>query len=266
MGQYFLCDRLNPAFFVRIAEKEVMGNKIKAMPLGLSFLYFGIPAIYFWCLTNYLTPYLNNTVGLNAALSWFVTGLLVFVPLFLAAWGFTKKEGHTESFRTLLARLRLKKFTTTDWAWAIGGLGAILILTGFIYGISIWLAHRFGLRALETTPSFMEFEPLKTHESWMLLVWLMMFFFNIVGEEIFWRGYIMPRQELANRKYAWLVNSVLWGVFHISFGWHLLVIVTPTLLILPYAVYKTKNTMVGIFIHGIFNGPMFLLVALGILM
>ncbi len=242
-----------------------MGNKIRAMPLGLSLLYFGLPAIYFWLLTNYLTPYLNNTVGLHAALSWFLTGFLVFIPLFLAAWGFSKKDGHAESLRTLLARLRLKKFTARDWSWAVGGLVVILIFTGFIYGISIWLANRFGLPALETTPSFMEFESLKAHESWMLLIWLMMFFFNIVGEEIFWRGYILPRQELANGKYAWLMNSVLWGVFHISFGSDLLIILAPTLIILPYVVYKTENTTVGIFIHGIFNGPVFVLVALGVL-
>jgi len=235
------------------------------MPLELSLLYFGIPAIYFWLLTKYVTPYLNNTVGLHVAMSWFVTGFLVFIPLFLAAWGCAKKEGNAESCEALLKRLRLKKFKTKDWAWAIGGLVLILIFTGFIYGISLLLANSVGLPALETTPSFMEFEPLKAHERWMLLVWLWMFFFNIVGEEIFWRGYIMPRQELANGKYAWVMNSVLWGVFHISFGWDLLIIVIPALIILPYAVYKTKNTGVGIFIHGIFNGPMFVLVALGIL-
>jgi membrane protease YdiL (CAAX protease family) len=246
-------------------RKEMMANKIKAMPLTLSFLYFGIPALYFWLLTNYLTPYLDNTAGMHPAMSWFITGFLIFIPLFSAAYAFAKKEGSAESFKALLERFRLKKFTKKDWAWAIGGLVATFIFTGFIFGISLILSKKFGIPVLRTTPSFMEFEPFKAGERWMLLVWLVMFFFNIVGEELFWRGYIMPRQELANGKYAWIINSVLWGVFHISFGMDLLIMAIPALIILPYAVYKTKNTAVGIFIHGIFNGPIFVLISLGIL-
>jgi membrane protease YdiL (CAAX protease family) len=242
-----------------------MGNKIKAMPLPLSFLYFGIPSVYFWLLTRYFTPYLNSTVGMHAAMSWFITGFLIFIPLFSAAIAFAKKEGNAESFKALAERLRLKKFTKKDWAWAMVGLVAIFVFTGLIMGISLILSKKFGIPALKTTPDFMEFEPFKAGERWMLLVWVSMFFFNIVGEEIFWRGYIMPRQELANGKYAWLFNSVLWGVFHISFGRDLLIIALPALIILPYAVYKTKNTAVGIFIHGLFNGPMFVLVSLGII-
>lgn len=242
-----------------------MENRIKAMPLKLSCLYFGIPSLYFWLLTNYLTPHLNNIAGMHAAMSWFITGFLIFIPLFFAAYGLAKKEGNIESFKALLKRLRLKKFTTKDWAWATGGLVATLVFTGLILGISSILSKKFGIPTLKTTPRFMEFEPFKAGERWMLLVWLSMFFFNIVGEEIYWRGYIMPRQELANGKYAWLINSVLWGVFHISFGRDLLIIALPALIILPYAAYKTKNTAVGIFIHGIFNGPMFVLVSLGIL-
>jgi len=242
-----------------------MENNLKAMPLGLSCLYFGIPALYFWLLTKYLTPYLNITVGIHAALSWFITSFLIFVPLFSMALALAKKEGTAESFRAIFLRLRLRKFTQKDWAWAAGGLVATFVLTGLIMGISEMISKKFGIPALKTTPGFMEFEPFRASERWLLLVWLSMFFFNIVGEEIFWRGYIMPRQELANGKYAWFINSALWGVFHLSFGKDLLMILIPVLIIIPYAVHKTKNTSVGIFIHGLLNGPMFVLVSLGII-
>jgi membrane protease YdiL (CAAX protease family) len=242
-----------------------MGNGLKAISLKLSFLYFGIPSFYFWLLTRYLTPYLNTTLGMHPAMSWFITGFLIFIPLFFAAIVFAKKEGNAESFKVLLKRLRLKNLTTKDWAWAIGGLVATFVCTGLVFGISSMLSNTFGTPALKTSPGFMEFEPFKAGERWMLLVWLSMFFFNIVGEEIYWRGYIMPRQELANGKYAWFINSALWGMFHLCFGWDLLILSIPALMILPYAVYKTKNTAVGIFIHGLFNGPIFVLISLGIL-
>jgi len=242
-----------------------MSKALKAMPLKLSLLYFGIPAFYFWLLTRYLTPYLNNTIGMHAAMSWFITGFLIFIPLFFAAVVFAKRERNAESLKALLKRLRLKNLTPKDWAWAIGGLVATFVCTVLVFGTSSMLSNKFGMPALKTTPGFMKFEPFKADERWMLLVWLSMFFFNIVGEEIYWRGYILPRQELANGKYAWFINSFLWGVFHISFGWDLLILSIPALMILPYAVYKTKNTAVGIFIHGIFNGPIFVLISLGIL-
>jgi membrane protease YdiL (CAAX protease family) len=250
--------------FSKIWGKGIMSAKFEAMPLKLSVLYFGIPTLYFWLLTKYLTPYLNHTIGMHPAISWFMTGFLVFIPLFFAAFLFAKKEDSAGSFKALLMRLRLKKFTKRDWAWAIGGLMAVLVLTGLVFGVSSMLSAELGVPTLKTTPGFMEFESFKAAERWMLSVWLCMFFFNIVGEEIFWRGYILPRQEIAHGKYAWIVNSILWGLFHVSFGRDLLIILVPTLLILPYAVYKTKNTAVGIFIHGVFNGPMFILVSLGI--
>lgn len=242
-----------------------MANPLKPMPLQLAVLYFGIPTLYFWLLTRYLIPFLNSTIALHPAMSWFITGFFIFIPLFLAACAFAKKEGNAGSFTALLKRLRLRKFTFQDWAWAVGGLMAIFVFSGLIMGISSFLSSRFGIPELKTTPGFMQFEPFQAGERWMLLVWLFMFFFNIVGEEIYWRGYILPRQELSSGKSAWFVNSVLWGIFHLSFGIDLLILATPALLILPYAVSKTKNTTVGIFIHAFFNGPIFVLISLGIL-
>jgi len=88
-----------------------------------------------------------------------------------------------------------------------------------------------------------------------------MFFFNIVGEEILWRGYIQARLQ---GKYSWLLCSFLWLLFHLPFGIDLMIMLIPVITIIPYIFYKTKNTLVGILIHGVYNGPLFVLVALGL--
>ncbi len=132
-------------------------------------------------------------------------------------------------------------------------------------GISKVLNVKFGIHELETTPPFMKFNSFVGKEKLLLLVWVIMFFFNMYGEEILWRGYIMPRQELKQGKYAWLINGSLWILFHTCFGIDLIIILLPIMFILPYAVYKTKNTNVGILIHAILNGPMFVLVSLGVI-
>lgn len=105
----------------------------------------------------------------------------------------------------------------------------------------------------------MEMQPFEGHDRLLLLVWLPMFFFNIAGEEMLWRGYIQTR--LAG-KYAWLLFSVLWMMFYLPFGMDLMIMLIPVVLIIPYVYSKTGNTVTGIFIHGIYNGPIFMRVAL----
>lgn len=56
-----------------------------------------------------------------------------------------------------------------------------------------------------------------------------------------------------------------WGLFHIAFGWQLLLTLAPFLFILSYVVQKTKNSWVGVILHGGLNGPSFLAIALGLL-
>lgn len=227
-------------------------------------MLFGIPAAVFVVVCRVLVPLLHQNFGLHPALSWFIGGLLTFVPLFLLAIFLGRKDGF-QTKTELISRLRLKRMSGRDWKFALGGLLLIFIGTGLIMGISKLLHLQFGIPEIETTPSFMKFEPFRGNERFLLLAWLVMFFFNIFGEELLWRGYILPRQELSLGRSAWIFNALLWFVFHIAFGIHLLILLIPILIILPWCVQKTGNTMVGVWIHGLMNGPMFVLVSLGII-
>ena len=108
----------------------------------------------------------------------------------------------------------------------------------------------------------MEMQPFEGKEKLFLLIWLPMFFFNIVGEEILWRGYIQKR--LRGEK-SWLLCSFLWMLFHVPFGIDLMIMLIPVIIIIPYVFYKTQNSLTGIFIHGVYNGPLFILVSLGLI-
>ena len=33
--------------------------------------------------------------------------------------------------------------------------------------------------------------------------------FNIFGEELWWRGYILPRQELSHGRFTWVVHGLM---------------------------------------------------------
>lgn len=49
--------------------------------------------------------------------------------------------------------------------------------------------------------------------SWWVPVYYasLMLVFNIGGEELWWRGYVLPRQELAFGKLAWVVHGIFWS-------------------------------------------------------
>jgi membrane protease YdiL (CAAX protease family) len=36
-----------------------------------------------------------------------------------------------------------------------------------------------------------------------------------VGEELWWRGYVLPRQELAFGRATWVIHGILWSVIHL---------------------------------------------------
>jgi membrane protease YdiL (CAAX protease family) len=215
---------------------------------------------YFYVLLFTLLPFLKANFDLNPALYWFITGYFLFVPLLkFAAWR-AWAEGNRGP-REILQALHVKPFTSQDWKYSILGLLLVLILTGGIFGAS-WLLRRvLGWEMLSTTPWFMTMRPFTGPEKLLLLIWLPMFFFNIVGEELLWRGYVQGRLP---GKFAWLLCSVLWLLFHIPFGPGVMLMALPALLIIPYVFDKTRNTLTGIFIHALFNGPAFIAIALGL--
>lgn len=240
-------------------------ENMKRLSLAKSLMMFGVPSIYFIAITRFLTPYLIKAEGVHPALSWFITGYLVFLPLFIAAILLVKRETGNITWHVLLERLRIKKLTKNDVRWTIGSTILILVVTGLIMAVSKELSAVFGIHELQTTPSFMQIGVLHGHEQLYLLIWLPMFLFNIVGEQMLWQGYILPRQELEHGSKAWFVNASLWMMFHLCFGLDLMIILLPTLFIITYTIQKTKNTVTGMIAHAVLNGPMFVAIALGLI-
>jgi membrane protease YdiL (CAAX protease family) len=89
---------------------------------------------------------------------------------------------------------------------------------------------------------------------------------NIGGEELWWRGYVLPRQELAFGRAAWVVHGIAWSVFHLF--------MQPTLwetvrmgitgLGLSFVAQRTRSTWPGIVGHSFGNLPFFLSLLQGV--
>jgi membrane protease YdiL (CAAX protease family) len=235
---------------------NVIQHRITALKAIILFTVF---TAYFFLLLYTLLPFLKSNFSINPALYWFITGYFLFIPLFIFAVVMVKIEGNN-GIKQIPPALNIKSFSKSDWQYSIIGLLLVFVLTGIIFGVSAVLNKYFGVRNLSTTPWFMEMQPFQGSEILLLLIWLPLFFFNIVGEEMLWRGYIQSRLR---GNYSWLLCSLLWMVFHVPFGLDLLIMLVPAIIIIPYVFHKTQNALTGIFIHGMYNGPIFVLVALG---
>ena len=99
----------------------------------------------------------------------------------------------------------------------------------------------------------------KCQDEVQLPYWLL----NIGGEEFFWRGVLLPRQEKTFEDKTWILPGTGWTIFHLAFGWQLLIMLLPLLYIEPYVVQMTQNTWTGVFLHGAINSPSFIAIALG---
>jgi len=237
---------------------ETRLNKLGLVP---SFMIYISAALIMYLLTKYMIPYLSQTTGQETILFWFIVGGIgIFSPLIILGILILKYEGFKINKESISSRLRFRKLTKSDLLPTLTGFIAIAILSALIMKLLVLNVGQF-----DPSPKFMTFEPLSRGRYWLLLIWLPYWILNILGEEFFWRGVMLPRQELAFGKFTWLIHGFGWGLFHIAFGWKLLITLIPLVLIEPYVVQKTKNSWTGVILHGGINGPGFIAICFGLI-
>jgi membrane protease YdiL (CAAX protease family) len=227
--------------------------------IALSVVLFGVPAALLWLATHALMPRLLAR-GWEPLLAWFFSGGLVLVPLLAAALIGGAMAIQSTSQARLLEHLRVRKMTSSDWRLAGFAIGGTIAATAGLHALNVLVWPQ-----LPTQPDFIQFRPLATDQLYLLAVWLPFFAVNIIGEELWWRGFIQPRQEPVFGANTWIVQGVLHGAFHFSFGPGVLLVLLPVVFIIPWSVQRSQNTCVGIVVHGSINGPAFLAINLGLL-
>lgn len=203
---------------------------------------------------------LVKNTGVEPVLLWFgVASLLVFAPLLITGFLLLCQENSLAVSHLWQDRLRFRSMERSDWLWSLGALAAVSVLSaGSLAMLNTFAGH------VEMQPSFISMEPLTPGRYWILAMWLPFWVLNIMGEEVLWRGVVMPRQEMALGRWAWLANGIGWMLFHVAFGGAIFVALWPILFVLPYVVQHRRNSWIGVIVHAGLNGPGFLAVAFGL--
>jgi membrane protease YdiL (CAAX protease family) len=237
-------------------QKKLVPERIG---VGLSLLLFGVPAVLLWLATTQLLPILVAR-GWEPLVAWFLSGALVLAPLLIGALLGARIALPEPSLAAILKHLRVRRLSAVEWR-----LACLVLMFTIAAVAGLQLVNASVWPGLPPHPPFMAVKPLEAGQYYVLALWLPFFVLNIVGEELWWRGFIQPRQEPVFGRSTWLMQGLLHGLFHFSFGLGVMFILWPVVFSIPWAVQRTRNTSVGIVVHAGVNGPGFLLVTLGVM-
>jgi membrane protease YdiL (CAAX protease family) len=245
------------------------------MPLGLGLLFFGIPIALGLVGFYMISPALRGA-GVSLLWNYTISFNGMFLLLLAAALIAYRLEGHTLSWKGLKSRFRIGPVTGREWLWAAG---LLIVYVGGQLALAptrTWLATALPLPIPEGLPHVLdphatqasvprELMGVSLRGNWGMALWhAVSLILNIVSEEFWWRGYVLPRQELVHGRRTWLVHGLLWTLFHAPMWWNLIALL-PSALSLSFVASRRKNTTPGLIVHLVMNGLGFLLTLLGIL-
>lgn len=226
-------------------------QSIPPLSLSQSIPYFILPGLGMAIMSWGAIPSLNSS---GIPLIWSFTGLFVGCLAILGGLGIilAKKEGN----QALMARLWLKPIRISDVL-----LGLVVGLIGLtiykeLQGVTSWLLDfwPFGLPKWQHQifGDGMFFGIPVEQNSWLIAIFLIIYLTNVIGEEVWWRGYILPRQVKGIGRNAWLANGLLWTLFHLFQPWDIISLI-PIALVISFMSQYRQSAWIGIVAHGVLN-------------
>ncbi len=221
------------------------------LPLKKILWYHFYPGIIITLVYLFISEYLveHGFPGLSALL--FIE-LLVLAPIAFLHMGWKGKQlNGSFSLKRVIAfcdKLSLKQYLK----WSLLGILGCVLIYGPLYPIGLYLKDTLfsWLPAWYFDPGFGT-----TDMTLIAKVFLFAIFIDgIVGpvaEELFFRGYLLPRMAYL-KKWAPILNGALFGLYHF---WqpHNYLAIMGVGIVISYVVWKKKNVYLGIIIHCTLN-------------
>ena len=260
-----------------VSQNTAVQEEIQPMSFWLSLLLFGISTAVMIVSLTIGIPLLER-VGLEPIVSFLTAFTVPMVLMFTAALvGYHKVEGRPLNRTAFAARMRFPRFRFKDLLWgiilfAVGLAGAALLsqaARGLIDAGWMPLPDNLPLlldpRATISGATLDQAAGGTLRGRWdIVALYLVFLFFNIAGEELWWRGYILPRQEVTHGRLAWLVHGLLWALFH-AFKWWSVITIVPMCLAVAFSSQRLKTNWPATTAHLLGNLSFFLLVLAGVL-
>jgi membrane protease YdiL (CAAX protease family) len=260
------------------AHYEEAKDELRLIPLSWfpSLIAFICVAGFLYITHHFFIPWYTRTTGHPYFVGYLLGWIINVTTIFIAALVAYRLEGNKPDLNSLSERFRLKKISGRDWFWTAVVL-LVVIATYFGLGFtSKWLASckvlaphpdwppELGPKGVSNLEQGVLFGMNLKDKWWILIVYFMGWIFNIIGEEFWYRGWMLPRQEVAFGKLAWLMNGAIFTFQHWMQPWNFLAIL-PGALFMSYVIQLRKNTWIGIIQHGLINLGLFIHVLRGVM-
>jgi len=247
---------------------EVSNNSIKPISIWKSILIGAIIAGIAMVCFYYLRPFLEK-LGLNEYAAYLISLSLGLIVILIWAVLSYLSEENNRTFKDFLIRVRLNRLRPKWFYWALG-LAIIMFLSTVIFSpVLSWLISHNIIPLPENIPDYInptkQLSIAKVKEQLInqgvipLIPFVLII--NILSEEIFWRGIILPRQELQHGRNAFWIHGIIWAFTHLFQYWLLLPILIGSIA-LAYVIQRTKCTWISIIAHLLNNGLPFLIMAI----
>ncbi len=212
---------------------------------GKSLLFFGIPAVLMALLFWKGMPLLDWLGWPLLKTCWVGFGFASIV-LLRASHFFFRREGNAFRWSVLRERFRLHPLDAKAWVWTLFLTGILFLSSWLLGGTAEWInrhivdAPKFWMRVHENIPGYFLEIPIRG-SWWAFCVYSALLVLQIFSEELWFRGYIFPRQELAYGRFAWTIHAPLWLLFRAVLPSQLIQDIAGSLL-LPYLSQRLSNT------------------------
>ncbi len=240
-------------------------SQIKPISFSTSLVIFLGAAVLFLINERVIIPYFHE-LGASQLLL-FLTYIFPFSLFFIAALYGYRKEGNPWNWKSIKSRFRYKPIKGKMWLWTILIVTVDVASYVLVYKLAFPIIKKIhdAFPTPEVITDFMNngetFAGFTIQGNWWLIgLFLILYFFNVVGEEVLWRGYLWPRQELKHGKYTWIVHGLLWTAFHL-FAPYNAIMVLPGALFMSYMVQRFQNNTLFLISHATLNGiPLIMLI------
>ena len=256
----------------QVTDEQVL----KPLSWGPTLIIFLITAVVLYVAHTIVAPAYMAATGqpylVAYLIVWVTTMGLVSAAVLIAYKG----EGRPFTRQAFGARHRLYRVQGADWLWLLGM---------FVFSLATYSALSFTATWLASMPLFAPHPafppdlgpgtagalvpgvlfgmPLKG-QWWLILVYAIGWLLNVIGEELWYRGWMLPRQELAFGKHAWLINALMFTFQHTFQPWNYLAML-PGSLFVVYAAQRRCNTSLSLIWHSVLNVSLLLFIIQGVI-
>jgi membrane protease YdiL (CAAX protease family) len=100
---------------------------------------------------------------------------------------------------------------------------------------------------------------------WFALIVVLMVFNTVLGEELLFRGLLLPRMKGAFGRFDWVANGVLFAAYHLHVPWGVPATLLTDTFVLAYPSRRYQSALIGIIVHST-QSVFFLALLLGLVL